>query len=64
MVGHIVYIRTEEDRGDQSTLSHPMPHVLTRLLGRLEERFDRRTPFGRMKLYGLCKAVKLGALPS
>jgi len=28
--GHVVDIQTEEDRGDQSTLSYPSPHASTR----------------------------------
>jgi len=33
-----------EDRGEQSTLSYPMPHAKTRRHGRLEGRFEHPTP--------------------
>ena len=42
--GHVVYIQTEEDKGDQSTLSQPNPHAATKWRGRLEGRFERPTP--------------------
>jgi len=41
--GHVVDIQTEEDRGDQSTLSHRSPNAWTRWRGRLEGRFERPT---------------------
>jgi hypothetical protein len=42
--GQVVDIQTEEDRGDQSTLSYTSPHASTRLRGGLEGRFERLIP--------------------